>query len=422
MSLKYGFHTLQRVVMNKRHSRILIFCLICLFPTLQPAFSARSTGSEKKDSATPPVTVLIARPEDASFESTEDNKWFGALCDALFYFKFSGSGYIDAVPRDTVESNINQFFNLSRRLAEPDYKDLVKKFDVRYIIMQNYEVMRDNVQYLAEMISVEQSKVISTFEKTSPLSSLPRELDSCIIQFHRAAGLELKPAHARFLRTPLISSNKRNLRQFSKILLDDLYGSTRQSNELAEEYRKVVKRDVMMYLAHYYAARHCFRVEKYFEAASSLDNLLVTIGPFYPDLYIAASTSYRLAGNHDDAIRMAVLAEKAGMDQTGIILQKARALEARGDNTEAVTAYRNVLKKDSENPFALEFFARYFNQREKPAEALDYAEKLLAADPANGDGYLEKGKSLVVLNREENAQKAFERAVTFLENDPLPHK
>ncbi|MBD3345665.1 MAG: tetratricopeptide repeat protein [Chitinivibrionales bacterium] len=418
--------------MFRVHFRFLSVCLysICIagFAAFLPAApeesdsSAQGNSSLHENSNLKSTTILIARPEDASFDEKDENKWFAVLSEALFYFKFSATEHIDVIPWDTLNNNIRQFKNLSRRLAEPDYRDLIQLKDVGYMIFQNYEIIKGNVQYLAELISVDENRAVSVFESTFPTGSLPHELDSCIRQFHSAAGVKLTPEHARFLRTPLLSGNEKILKQFSEILLDDLYGKSGRPLEMAEEYRKIVKRDVLMYLAHYYAARHFVKAEKHYNAAVGLDNLLVTIGPFYPELYVAAARSYRLAGNYDDAIRIAILGEKGGMDTIKLALEKARAFEARRDTEKAKSAYRGVLDKDDDNVSALLFFAQYFNNHNKHDDALSYAEKLLAHDPANGPAYLEKGKSLFRLGKEDAALKAFDRTVRFLDDNPVPHK
>ena len=88
------------------------------------------------------------------------------------------------------------------------------------------------------------------------------------------------------------------------------------------------------------------------------------------------------------------------------------------DNAES--AYQEVLTIDPDNYNALLFLMRKFNNDQKAQEALNLSRNFESKFPDDGKGFLEKGKSYMILKETKNAQSALSRAAGLMPSNIEP--
>ncbi len=381
---------------------------------------AEETEDEPK-SAEP--SILLARPENMAVEGRTQSEWFGALAEALFYFRLESVDALTAFPYDKLRARFTAWSDLSRDIDQRAYLNLAEKNDLTHIVFQTYEVMEGegSVQYLLELYSCETKANVITIDTLLQLQRMSSVLDGCMLRMLDSLGVSVSEEAGRFFRLAALSGNVRNLRQLGATIIKHRYSSGGDAGALGAEYTRAVARDSRLHLAAYLGATVLEEAEQYEKAAQLLDKLLLTIGKAYPSLYASASRDYRLAGRYDDAVRIALLGDKLGVETPELLVQHALALQKQGKDDRAEDIFLRILEQDANQKQALLYLARRANQEREFSRAAELAERLLRNSPTDGHGYLEKGKALSGQEKNPEAIAALKRAADLLPRDPTPH-
>lgn len=375
-------------------------------------------GAEKKSEAK--ATVIVARPRDNSLDASYG--WVAPTAEQLFYTKLDVVEDITIIPWSTLDDQIRKYNVFTEPVTESKYFDVAQKEKATHLVLQRYEVVEGSrVDYLAELVSIEERKAVSTFERSFPISALGSELDAAMLQFVTAVGSKPSGHIARFLRMPILGKNEKALAELGELIKRDKYGEKVSALAAAKDFEKIAGADRTMVLAGYLSGTRYIEANKYADAASMLDGVLLAIGPIYPDLYVATCRGYREARRYDDALRIAMLAEKAGIDSPDLAAQKAQILEDKGDQSGAYDAYKKVLTSNPNQPDALVFMAEHALRDNNADKALEFAQKALKNAPNQGRAHIVKGKVLLEMKRVSEAQKSFSDAATLMPDSPEPH-
>jgi tetratricopeptide (TPR) repeat protein len=143
--------------------------------------------------------------------------------------------------------------------------------------------------------------------------------------------------------------------------------------------------------------------------------------PEYTPVYVPLVRNFRKAKRFDDAIRIALLGQKKGIESSELSSELAIAYTAAGKKREAEDIFRSIMSSDPQDPFALLFYARKKNDEGNGSEALAYADRLLKMNTERGWAQVERGRALMQLSRKEEAITALVEATTLLpaEIDPV---
>ena len=401
-----------------RSRRLSLLLIAVAASGLVAQLEAATASSNQKAKG---ARVFVARPIDNSID--ELSRWVGLVAEATFYFKLEVMDGIRVVPFDTVAGYFKSYRDLSEPIFESDYYDIAAKRGISYVILQKYEVSQaKQVSYLVELFSSKDKKLVGTFEKTFPVTELSGALNECLAQFLKTMAVDVNDNSGRFLRLPVLSSDDKALAALGAVIRDERYTKGGgDAASLGKRYADIGNKDKSMLLASYLGALDLIRAKQYVDAAASLDKLLITVGPVYPDWYLLACQGYRESKRYDDALRIAILADKAGVQTPDILVEKARTLQERGDWDKAAEAFQQVLAASPNDPYALTFLAAQSNRGNNFAKALEYADRIIARNGNNGQAYLEKGKALSGLKRGGEAIAALQKAASLLRDDPAPY-
>ena len=244
-------------------------------------------------------------------------------------------------------------------------------------------------------------------------------LDSCISQLITGAGIAPENYTAKFLRTKIVGLGK-----CDRLIGTSMMASNKSSGQnhlkIAEDLKKCIGQEQQSYLAYYLGSLEYAKAASFENAALLLKDLIFRLGPTYPNLYPLGARYFRLAEKNENALQMVKVCEGLGLKTNSLVMEKALILEAMDDWENGEKAYEEVMTIDAGNFNALLFLMRKYNKDQKATEALKLSQIFEAKYSGNGRGYLEKGKSLLILKQTKEAQSALSRAAGLMPDNIEP--
>ncbi|MBD3418600.1 MAG: tetratricopeptide repeat protein [Chitinivibrionales bacterium] len=368
-------------------------------------------------------TFIIARPSDASLNVDPQSKWFGALSEELFHFRFNALSKCKVVSRDKLFASLPDYRNILKDISQEDYFPLAKMTGAEYVIFQKYETFKggQEILYLMETHRVKDKKVVSIVEKTLDGKYLGSELDSCILNILIETKTNLPKSERLFLGKPVVSASLKNLKRIGSLLITEHFTKTATPASIAPQYQRIADKDVTMFLALYLGAYAYEKAGKYADAAKMFESVIVHIPEAYPGLYAKAAKNFVQAKRYSEAMSVVKKAERKAISSHEIIAAKAEAYLAQGKRKAALPLMQKVIIVDKNNPAALLFFAQEENKVKRYSQALEFAERLLKLEPNNAEALLEKGRALKLLKRHKEALPALTQAITLLPENADAH-
>ncbi len=365
------------------------------------------------------VVLLLARATDAS--SSAASRWMSALIEAYFEFKSAGFEQITIIAHDSIKAAFSEHSDFSKFPSENNYFDIAKKFNAQHVGIQKFELQtrQKTMFYYLEIYSAKTREIQTTIERSFKLNTIGTEFDEIFNSLLKEFNIQIPPALSRFVKIPAISSDQKTLRMLGESIIRERFSSIVDSALVVNEYIKVCERDRNMLLAYYRAGSFLEVTGKYSDAAQAYNMIFMAIPEFYP-VYLPLARNYRKSNMMEDALRITILGEQRGLRSAELISEKAYALEGLGRKKEAEKVYEDILKKDPDDPFALLYFARINNDAGKAQEALPYGNRLIKLNKNQGKAFLEYGRSLMLLSKNEEALSAFNEASRYLPEDPQP--
>jgi tetratricopeptide (TPR) repeat protein len=398
---------------------VLLSCL-AYFCSASLIRAQESTGSSDVKSGVPSsVSIVMSRPVNVA--SGTENKWVPALIEASFEFKFAAINGITFVqPRDLARL-VKGHHDFQKAPQQSDYIEAAKRLGISYLLDQKYELSRDKmIYYYAEIISVNDGKLFTTVEKSFKADQFGASIDEIVGLIMVAFNITPQKELARFVRLPVVGSNYKNISQLGDLIVRECFEQNADSSKLADEYRVLCEKDRSLLLGYYRAGLFFETIGRYADATEALNILFMTI-PEYTPVYVPLVRNFRKAKRFDDAIRIALLGQKKGIESSELSSELAIAYTAAGKKREAEDIFRSIMSSDPQDPFALLFYARKKNDEGNGSEALAYADRLLKMNTERGWAQVERGRALMQLSRKEEAITALVEATTLLpaEIDPV---
>lgn len=384
--------------------------------TMAPVQNSDSSEPVKKEDD---VVLLLARATDAAPNS--ESRWMVALIEAFFEYKSAGFDKIRIISHDSIKAVFPEHSDFSKFPSENNYFEIAKKFNAKHVGIQKFELQlrQKTMFYYLEIYSAKNREIQTTIERSFKLNSIGTEFDEIFNTLLKEFNIQIPPVLSRFVKIPAISSDMKTLRMLGECIIRERFSSIVDSALVANEYVKVCDKDRNMLLAYYRAGSFLETVGKYNDAAQAYNMIFMAIPEFYP-VYLPLARNYRKSNMMEDALRITILGEQRGLRSAELISEKAFALEGLGRKKEAEKVYENILKDDPDDPFALLYFAKINNDQGNAQEALQYGNRLIKLKKNQGKAYLEYGRSLMLLSKNEEALSAFNEASRYLPDDPQP--
>gem|GEM_PF-1194259 len=376
------------------------------------------TPAPKKPDHKGPVKVIFGRPINTALSS--DEMWFPPLVEAALEYKFASVPDLVMVSPDTISKYLHAHNDLSSTPEDIDYLDLGKKLKADYIAIQKFEIGKDkSVFYYMEITAVSNKMLVSSIERTFKLKKVGAELDELVGQVLQEFNITPPREQARFLKIPVVDENSKGMKAVGDAILKERFRRGTDTAALAAEYRTICEEVRNAPLAYFRAGLFFAAMGKHGDAAEAFNIHFLDL-PEYTPIYIPFSRSLRKANRLEDAVRIAALGEKRGVDASELTAEKALAYLAMGKQNEAQDAYKKILETNPDDPYALLFYAKFYNDTEKPKEALSFSERLIKSKRHLGNAYMEQGRSLVALKRGAEAITALSKAVELMPNEIEP--
>lgn len=365
-----------------------------------------------------PVSLLLGRPINAAINT--DEQWVSAIIETALEYKLAAIAEINLVNSDSIRKHLPSHADFSVIPEDSDYLDIGKKMKVDYVGIQKFEVGRDkSVFYYMEIMSVKTREVVSTIERTFKIKKLGTDIDEIVGMILRDFRVTPPRELARFLKVPVVGEDIRANKILGECIIRDRFSKVVDSVKLGTDYRALCEKERDMPIAYYRAGYFFMALGKYSDAAEAFNLLFLSL-PEYTPVYVSLAKSFRRAKRQQDAVRIALLGEKRGITDSELTSELALAFLEMGKPKEAEDAYKKILAKNPDDPYALSFYARLNNDANKPKEALVYVDKLLKIKLLLGNAYLEMGRSLILMNRTADAVGALTKAVAALPNEIEP--
>lgn len=395
-----------------------VLILMIISPVLFGTENANPAGSKQESKAPDSIVFLMSRAIDASTGSGD--KWIAALIEAVFEFKFAAIDGFVMVHPDIVRRNMPEHADLSKVPSNSRYLETAGKLRADYAGIQKFELSGKDIFYYLEITSVKDKKLVGTVELEFKIVDLGSSLDRIIEMILKELKITPQKELARFMRMPAIGNKLRNIKRLGEIVISERFTSGSDPQTIAQEYRSVCDADQSLLVGFYRAGMFFESIGKPNEASQAFNLLFMSL-PEYLPIYIPLARNFRKARQYEDAVRIAMLGEQRGIKSTELISEKAMALEKLGKVEDAEKAYKAILEKNSNDPYALLYYARKNNDEGKAKPALEYSQRLLKINSASGLANMERGRSLMLLSQKTEAIKAFNKAIESMPNDPDPY-
>jgi len=136
-----------------------------------------------------------------------------------------------------------------------------------------------------------------------------------------------------------------------------------------------------------------------------------------PEARLGLAVAQRRSGRLDAALVTAEAGETAYPEDPRFVREHAMVLEAGGHGSAAAAYLAGLAQADATGPAVLEVVAARLIESDRPAEALEALERVLARDPGNRKAGGNKGISLVMLRRHAEAKPLLEAATRAAPKD-----
>jgi tetratricopeptide (TPR) repeat protein len=371
-------------------------------------------------SGSTPVSLVVARPVDNSKGYDSDNPWVSAFCHEFLLFRFCAIGRFKVENPDSIALQIKRYNSYGDDApTKQTYISYAKKMNVPYILYMELAIEKSTkkLQFNLALESAQDDKK-AIASASCALDKIDEGLDSCVRQVINLCTPAPESYTLKFLKTKIVGSVKSaKLIGSSRITA---YKSDKNHLKFAEDLKKISTQE-QSFLAQYVGAREFAKAGSYENAALLLKDLIFNLGPSYPILYALAAKNFRMAKKYEDALQMVKVCEGLNLKTNDLILEKAIVLEARDDWNNAESAYREVLTFDENNYNALIFLMRKSNKDQQAEEALKLAAAFERQYPEDGRECLEKGKALMTLKEQKNAQTSLKRAIALMPDNSEAH-
>lgn len=385
---------------------LFMFILLPILPQVRPA------AAEKREAP----TILLSRPA-----GPERDAWLGSLIQSYIHFRLGVSPNSPLVPLDTLFSRIPDYDDFGSMLDESSYGDLVKEFGVSLVVNQNFALSQDGseVEQLIEIVSAKDGELLHETDRAFPLDMIGPTMDSVVLWICGNASVQLPSSAKRFFLMNVVPPTPEKQQMLGRALSACWSDDPMVVGTAGETLMKMVDEDPRLLMAQFYAGKCLARAGRSDLALKPFRELLDVV-PTYAGAYPPICALLREANNPGQALKYIQAANGRGIRNSELQLEKALALEALGDDAQAAEAYKSVLDSDSDNLEALLFFAQRNNREGNHAEALKFADRLLAVSKNSGRAHLEKGKAYVALGKQKEATGALEKAVEYIKESAEP--
>ena len=387
---------------------ILLYC-ICGFSQDE---QIDSTGEAAKPKIPEKITFILGKGNDVSANS--DNKWLGALIEAYLEFKLLPVEKFTFVNPDSIASLIPSHHYSPGTPSESDYMRVAARVKADYIGNMKYELTKDkNVFIYMEIESIKDKEIFSTVERQFQINRIGYELDIIIAELLKSFKIEPPKELARFEKFPAVGEDPKTLKELGDCIYNERFVKNPNTATITDSYMKICEKDRSMLIAYYRGGLYFNSVERYADASEAL-NILFSVVPEFTPLYAPLCQSFRKARKFEDAIRIALVGEQHGVKTNDLFLERGLAYEEMGKKEEAAKAFEQLLNGNPNEPHVLLFYARSRNDAGNPKGSLEYSERLIKLNLETGYAYMEKGRSLALLSRPNEALNAFTTAASLL--------
>ncbi len=398
--------------------RIRIVCCVFVFLTAQ--LFAAQTPPTPGTSSTYSKRILFCRPADVSAKQGQ-GLFFGALSTEYLQFRLSAISSCTVIPTQSVIAAYAPYANIAAEISDEEYSRIATSLKADYIIAQKCEVSNadKNVSFYLEISQVGHAGSTKSIERSFLLADAGQNLDSCMLSLTTILGTPILPQLERFFKMPVLSQDPKNLRTLGEIILADQYIHDTRNGDISTQYAALVALDVRMDLGYYLGAAAYMHEKKYRKAADYYKHLYDIIPEYFP-IYFKLVNALRLGRDFTEAAEFGKTGLGRNPRSVELLAELAATYEAMGRNVNAEDAFRQMLTIDSHNLQALLFFAHTQNSRNKPEEAIAYADAVLNIDSTQSIAWTEKGNALFTQSKLAQAIPCLEKAIALDNNAPQP--
>jgi tetratricopeptide (TPR) repeat protein len=403
---------------KKLHILYLTSSIIALFCV---SLFAQGDMGEKKSAGreSAQYSLIIARPANASRTNPQELAWISAFAHEFLIFRLGVLNQVKVIDSDTLSEELRGFNSYGEApLSRQAYFSVAKKMNASHVLFCEYEADKSSksLKVSLSLLSTDDPNNAIKAECTGAIDKSDMCIDSCITQVLATWGIQPEDYAAKFLRTPITGSGKCEKAAGNALV------AVKDPNHkrIAEDLKKCSSQEPQAFLAYYIGALEYAKANDFEDAGQLLKDLIFKLGPIYPSLYPRAARYFRLADKFEDGLQMIKLCEGLNLQASNLVLEKALLLDKAEDFDKAQQAYEEVLSTDPDNYHALFFLMKKYNRDKDFEKSLKLSDRFLQTFSSDGPGFLEKGKSLVALNRYDEAQQPLTRAVVLLPNDPEP--
>lgn len=378
-------------------------------------------GKKEAPTQAKTVGVVVGRPAEVTAGGDVKFPWMMGLIDSYMRLRFAGRQEFDVVSHERLSKLISSYNNVNSFVDEGDYFRAAKTLGASLVVLHKYEYLdkEQTVHYYVEMIKLPDRRVVSSFEKTLQVRTMSVELDDAVLRLIEKLNMPASKAFEKYFDTFLISPDPGTQRDFGRIVANEYYSAKPNMGELADRYMEMGRESSGMPIAFWMAGTAYARVGKHKKAIQALSKFKQVFPSLRP-LYELMCASYRLDGQHAQAVETAKEARARGMNTETIRIELLRGYDASEQRDEAYKIALEILETHPTEPYALFFVTRWRVSEGRFKEGLTYAETLLKVDPNHGGAQLAKGRALVGLKKVSDAIMPLTQATVLLPRDPAP--
>ena len=356
----------------------------------------------------PSIIMVVARPLEA-FNADETGT--AAFIQELVAFRLGALNQIAVTAIDSLTLLVPENATLSKPAQRQTFTTAARQLHATHVLFPTIKINKNgkSVQVSLSLFSMAEAKNMASVEAGGSIESIADAVDTCVFRLIEKIALTPSKAAARFLKTPVSGATK-DFRNLAKAIATSRESGF-ESQKPAEELKGIFDRDPQALLAAYLAAQAFGRARQYPAAAAVMEAMVYKLGPYYAALYPQTANYYRLADKLDDALKMVTIAGKMGFKTTALLLERAMILEATEEFDAADPVFADILTFDPTNPHAMVYLIKRYNAAQKPTEALELATRFKSIHAVDITVQVEMGKSLIKLNRPDEALIALRQAV-----------
>ncbi len=373
------------------------------------------------------IPLLVMRPISEYGVSKLKNVWILHLCEMYLHFRLQGIPGFQVVSPETLSTLIPRYKEYNQAIPVSEYTEIAKKISAPYVLYLqcaynplisggNLSVGKE-INFLGKVSSVTDNRTIASFSDQFSLKNFGETFDQFIMLLVKEMGIEPDKQNLPFLEATLVGEKAKSLKKVGEFLSSVNSVTDKTFQKFIKKYTALLHKNPDMLIGYYAGAQFCDVLREYAPAVDFANVLIQRLGNKFPPAYIMAVRYYRLMKKYDQALKVADRAKDIKEIQNQLRVEKARCYSAKGDYKQAAKLYEEILKHDENNVAALLLFARKCNKEGKASKALSYAKRLLALEPDNQKGLMEKSRSLIVLHKFTEALKPLKRITSGINPD-----